>query len=72
MLIYIGPLSRFKTMPTLETNFDILVSISGPEPQRTIFEKIFLNELKNFSGQVLIGERIARRKSNFKCFQKIR
>ena len=52
--IYIGPLSRFKKMPAGEKVFDVLVSISGPEPQRNIFEKIILNELKTFKGTSLL------------------
>lgn len=51
---YIGPLSRFKRMPHVKQAFDILVSISGPEPQRSIFEKIVLKELKNFAGASLL------------------
>ena len=52
--IYIGPLSRFKKMEEVEKTFDLLVSISGPEPQRNIFEKIILNELKSFKGTSLL------------------
>jgi uncharacterized protein (TIGR00661 family) len=52
--IYIGPLSRFKKMQKVEKAFDLLVSISGPEPQRSIFEKIILNELKSFQGTSLL------------------
>ncbi|GGI55891.1 glycosyltransferase [Winogradskyella haliclonae] len=43
---YIGPLSRFKKQ-TSEENIDILVILSGPEPQRTQLEKKLLFELKN-------------------------
>jgi uncharacterized protein (TIGR00661 family) len=46
---YIGPLSRFKTKQTNSKNeylYDVLALISGPEPQRSIFEKIVLDELK--------------------------
>jgi uncharacterized protein (TIGR00661 family) len=52
--IYIGPLSRFKKILKVEKAFDLLVSISGPEPQRSIFEKIILNELKSFQGTSLL------------------
>ncbi len=49
---YIGPLSRFqKTSEKLQ--YDIMVLLSGPEPQRSILEKILFSELKNYSGQVL-------------------
>ena len=50
---YLGTLSRFKKF-TFEKKYDILVLISGPEPQRTIFEEIMLKELKIFTGTVLL------------------
>lgn len=43
---YVGVLSRFKWQPT-EKNIDLLVLISGPEPQRTSLEKILLSQMKN-------------------------
>lgn len=52
--VYIGPLSRFKKMPEVPKALDILVSISGPEPQRSIFEKIVLEQLKEFKGTSLL------------------
>lgn len=49
---YIGPLSRFKKT---ESNFqyDIMVLLSGPEPQRGILEKKLMAELKNYKGSIL-------------------
>lgn len=59
---FIGPLSRFRDnihcsapgapghqLTTPETNrlYKIMAMISGPEPQRTVFEKIILPQLKN-------------------------
>ena len=35
---YIGALSRFEKKQE-EKKYDLLVAISGPEPQRTVFEK---------------------------------
>ncbi len=49
---YIGALSRF-TVFNVEKKYDLLISISGPEPQRTIFEKQILQNLKMFTGKVL-------------------
>jgi len=49
---YIGALSRF-TVAEVELKIDVLVIISGPEPQRTRFEKLALNQLKDFDGTVL-------------------
>ena len=53
-VIYIGPLSRFDKLPDVEKIYDLLISISGPEPQRTIFENIILSQLKNYSGKALV------------------
>ncbi|ULC60057.1 glycosyltransferase [Flaviramulus sp. BrNp1-15] len=49
---YIGPLSRFTKTNTVIKN-DLMVLLSGPEPQRTLLEKKLFLELKNFSGKVL-------------------
>ena len=43
---YIGSLSRF-TKTVVEKNIDIAVILSGPEPQRTIFENIILQQTAN-------------------------
>ena len=45
---FIGPLSRFYELDTQlkeVEKIDLLVILSGPEPQRTIFEKILLKQL---------------------------
>ena len=49
---YLGALSRFELIVT-EKKYDLLIIISGPEPQRTIFEDQILNELATFTGKVL-------------------
>ncbi|CAH8284760.1 uncharacterized protein (TIGR00661 family) [Mariniflexile fucanivorans] len=49
---YIGPLSRFEKRHTNITN-DLMVLLSGPEPQRSLLEKKLLSELKNYSGKVV-------------------
>jgi uncharacterized protein (TIGR00661 family) len=42
---YIGPLSRFTSCEHLvEKKFDLLIIISGPEPQRSVFEKLMLKQ----------------------------
>lgn len=45
---YIGILSRFETLPA-QNNFEYkyCIIISGPEPQRSIFEKIIIKQLQN-------------------------
>ena len=51
---YIGPLSRFERISGLQKKFDLLVMLSGPEPQRTILEKMILDDLKSIKGTVLL------------------
>jgi uncharacterized protein (TIGR00661 family) len=42
---YIGPVSRFSSCERhVEKKFDVLVIISGPEPQRSIFEKMIFQQ----------------------------
>ena len=46
---YIGPLSRFAKLEldlNITKEFDVLFILSGPEPQRTIFENIILSQVK--------------------------
>lgn len=54
-LKYIGPLSRFenKKISVKEKKYQIMVLLSGPEPQRTLLEKQLLTELKDFPKKVL-------------------
>lgn len=50
---YIGILSRFKKSITSK-KYDLLVLLSGPEPQRTIFENYLLAQLKNIEGRIVL------------------
>jgi hypothetical protein len=49
---YIGILSRLKFQKTA-IKYDLMVLLSGPEPQRTLLENKLLKELKNYKGTVL-------------------
>lgn len=49
---YIGPLSRFTKCETTIKN-DVMVLISGPEPQRTLLEEKLLDTLKGYNGKVV-------------------
>jgi uncharacterized protein (TIGR00661 family) len=53
-VIYIGAISRFQPLETIHKKYDLLISISGPEPQRSIFENIILSQLNSFSGSALL------------------
>lgn len=52
-LKYIGILSRFQPKQ-LETKYDLLLLLSGPEPQRTLLENKLLLELQHFNGKILM------------------
>lgn len=49
---YIGPLSRLEKK-SLPIKYDLMVILSGPEPQRTLLENILTTELKNYPKKVL-------------------
>ena len=44
-LLYIGWLSRFGTVNSVEKKYEIIALVSGPEPQRRMFEKNLTNQL---------------------------
>lgn len=50
---YLGSLSRFKKGKLPFIN-DLLIILSGPEPQRSIFEKIILSQIISFKGEVVL------------------
>lgn len=51
-LIYIGPLSRFEKRRR-KIKYDLMVILSGPEPQRTILEQKIIKELESYEGNVV-------------------
>ncbi|MGJ8683662.1 MAG: glycosyltransferase [Nonlabens sp.] len=51
--VYLGPLSRFKRSAITQKKYDLMVLLSGPEPQRGILERKLFNEVKHFNGKVL-------------------
>lgn len=51
-LKYIGPLSRLEYKP-LKPKYDLMVILSGPEPQRTILQKKLEIEVQKFNGNVI-------------------
>jgi uncharacterized protein (TIGR00661 family) len=50
---YLGPLSRFEKKEH-ELKYDLCVVLSGPEPQRTVFENLVLRDLKDFKGHAFL------------------
>ncbi|PZR17222.1 MAG: glycosyltransferase [Flavobacterium psychrophilum] len=51
-LKYIGPLSRLHKKP-IAKKYDLMVILSGTEPQRRMLEEKLREELKNYSGKIL-------------------
>ncbi|AWG21140.1 glycosyltransferase [Flavobacterium faecale] len=51
-LEYIGPVSRFH-IHEAEQKYDLLILLSGPEPQREMLEIHLIEQLKNYEGKVL-------------------
>ncbi len=52
-LHYVGVLSDFKKKKT-EKDIDYLISISGPEPQRTILEEKLLSQIENLKKRIIV------------------
>ena len=52
--VYLGALSRFKLLDSPEKKYDLLISLSGPEPQRTILEEIILAQCDQIKGSILL------------------
>lgn len=51
-ITYLGALSRMEPKK-LEKKYDLMVLLSGPEPQRTMLEEKLLEEVQRFTGEVL-------------------
>lgn len=53
---FIGPLSRFQLPQNMNPEkTGVLVILSGPEPQRTIFETSIINQAKHFQTKITIA-----------------
>lgn len=50
---YIGLLSRFNDKNIAKNKYDVCILLSGPEPQRTVFENILLPQLQNTKLNIL-------------------
>lgn len=52
--VFIGSISRFvKSAVSPEKLYQLLILLSGPEPQRTRLEEILLDQVKNYQGKVM-------------------
>ena len=68
---YIGPLSRFEK-EKLDKTIDILVILSGPEPQRTQLEKKLLLEFRGKKESVVFVRGVIEDKQEVACLGNIR
>lgn len=68
---YIGSLSRFEAKEVKEQKH-LLVLLSGPEPQRTILEKIIIEQLKNYFEPVLLVRGLPGDNSSIKVSENVR
>ncbi|HDQ44745.1 MAG TPA: hypothetical protein ENN17_04485 [bacterium] len=53
-LRYIGPLSSLTPGPPIQEDLDVLFLVSGPEPQRSLFEAILLRHASALPGRKMI------------------
>lgn len=51
---FIGLLSRFKYKTSINYSYDLMFIISGPEPQRSIFEKKIFEQTEKLNKRILI------------------
>jgi uncharacterized protein (TIGR00661 family) len=51
---YIGPLSRLSKMVAEKKEYALTILLSGPEPQRTIFETLLLQQVASIDGKILL------------------
>jgi uncharacterized protein (TIGR00661 family) len=50
---FIGPLTRFKKIE-MERKYDLAVLLSGPEPQRSILEKLIIDQVEDLPVKTII------------------
>ena len=67
-LSYVGVLSDFRKIP-MKKDIDLLISLSGPEPQRGILEKLLLQQARDMDGRIVftlgrVGESIIKTDGN--------
>lgn len=65
-LKYIGPLSRFKSNPQRK-RWDIVVVLSGPEPQRSLLEEKLKLALINHKGRNLLIQGVVEKEQSKRC-----
>lgn len=62
---YIGPLSRMH-LKKRDKKYDLMIILSGPEPQRRLLEEKLKIEIRNYKGKILFIQGIIEREQNNK------
>lgn len=68
---YLGPLSRLELKQTALIKYDLLIVLSGPEPQRTFLENTLLNQLQTFEGNALLVRGLPGEVDNLPSFNNV-
>ena len=69
---YLGGLSRFKKKENLVVKYDLLIVISGPEPQRSLLENKIINSLKDYEGRVLMVRGLPGKEETLPNFKRVK
>jgi UDP:flavonoid glycosyltransferase YjiC (YdhE family) len=69
-ILFIGPLSRFEKKAAQSKKYDVLILLSGPEPQRTLLEEKLVSAFENTTYKIALvrgsfNERVQKLSPNF-------
>jgi predicted glycosyltransferase len=62
---YTGPLTRMQPQPDAELHYDIAVVLSGPEPQRTHFERLLIEQLIALPFKTIVVQGLTQKKRHY-------
>ena len=60
-------MSRFEKKQFVKDEIDLLVIFSGPEPQRSLFEQLVIEQLSDFNGKVVLVRGLPLAQGNLAC-----
>jgi uncharacterized protein (TIGR00661 family) len=69
-LKYLGPLSRLEKK-VLPIKYDLMVLLSGPEPQRTMLEEKLMEEIQHYKGNVVFIKGIIDEKQTIEVIKNV-
>ncbi len=65
---YIGPISRFEKRNT-DTPIDLLILLSGPEPQRSLLEGKLLQEIEGYEGRIVFVKGVMEQQQHIETYK---